>query len=92
MDASYFTDIQAMLLTNGQWRKCIVEGKSVVTEIQDALNKLPKNVADDIADFINAEKSRLQYFKKAQKAGKLDEAFEAYKIYKKNKKTIILCP
>lgn len=86
LDVSYFNNIEAQVRIKGEWRKCIVEGKSVVTEIQDALNKLPKNVADDIADFINAEKSRLQYFKKAQKAGKLDEAFEAYKIYKKNKK------
>lgn len=56
------------------------------------VNKLPKNIADDIVDFINIEESRLQYFKNAQKTGKLDRAIEAYKIYKKNKQKVILCP
>ena len=60
--------------------------------IQDVLNKLPKKIADDIVNFINTEKSRLQYFKNAQKTGKLDKAIEAYNIYKKNKQKVILCP
>jgi len=51
-----------------------------------------QRVADDILDFINIEESRLQYFKNAQKTGKLDRAIEAYKIYKKNKQKVILCP
>ena len=92
LDANYFNSIEAQVRINGEWRKCVIEGKSVVTEIQDVLNKLPKNIADDIVDFINIEKSRLQYFKNAQKTGKLDRAIEAYKIYKKNKQKIILCP
>ena len=46
----------------------------------------------DKVDFINIEESRLQYFKNAQKTGKLDRAIEAYKIYKKNKQKVILCP
>ncbi|MFK8274175.1 hypothetical protein ACI76Y_00670 [Capnocytophaga cynodegmi] len=67
LDAGYFTDVQAMVRVNGQWRKCVIEGKSVVTEIQDILNKLPKNIADDIANDINKSKDKLNYFKNAQK-------------------------
>ena len=92
LDANYFNSIEAQVRIKGEWRKCVIEGKSVVTEIQDVLNKLPKSVADDIVDFINTEKSRLQYFKNAQKTGKLDKAIEAYNIYKKNKQKVILCP
>lgn len=92
LDASYFSSVEAQVRINGEWRKCVIEGKSVVTEIQDVLNKLPKNIADDIVNFINTEKSRLQYFKNAQKTGKLDKAIEAYNIYKKNKQKVILCP
>ena len=51
-----------------------------------------QRVAGNIVDFINIEESRLQYFKNAQKTGKLDRAIEAYKIYKKNKQKVILCP
>ena len=92
LDANYFNSIEVQVRINGEWRKCVIEGKSVVTEIQDVLNKLPKNIADDIVDFINIEESRLLYFKNAQKTGKLDRAIEAYKIYKKNKQKVILCP
>lgn len=92
LDANYSNSIEAQVRIKGEWRKCVIEGKSVVTEIQDVLNKLPKSVADDIVDFINTEKSRLQYFKNAQKTGKLDKAIEAYNIYKKNKQKVILCP
>ena len=92
LDASYFSSVEAQVRINGEWRKCVIEGKSVVTEIQDVLNKLPKKIADDIVNFINTEKSRLQYFKNAQKTGKLDKAIEAYNIYKKNKQKVILCP
>ncbi|QYS89457.1 hypothetical protein [Flavobacterium davisii] len=67
--------------------KCIIEGKSVVTEVQTALNKLPKNVADDIVNYINIDKSgkRLMFFKNAQKSGKLESTIEAYQLFKKIK-------
>ncbi|MFC3757909.1 fibronectin type III domain-containing protein [Chryseobacterium tructae] len=94
IDVTYFKEIEALQKVNGQWRKCIIEGKGVVTELQNSLNKLPKNVADDIVDYINADKTgnRLKYFKNAEKSGKLDKTVEAYQIYKRNKATTILCP
>ncbi|WP_428223324.1 hypothetical protein [Flavobacterium sp.] len=93
LDISYFDNIEAQVRIKGEWRKCIMEGKSVVTEVQTALNKLPKNVADDIVNYINIDKSgkRLMYFKNAEKSGKLDKTIEVYQLFKKNKIRDILC-
>lgn len=94
MDISYFSRVEALQRVNGQWRKCLVEGKTVLVDIQEVFNKLPKDVADDLIDYINLDKTgkRIHYFKNAQKTGKLDKTIEAYQIYKKNKIKDILCP
>ncbi len=54
MDATYFKNIEAKVFFNGKWRKCVVEGKGVITELQIVFNKLPIDVSDDLVDYINS--------------------------------------
>lgn len=84
LDASYFKNLEAKVYVNGKWRNCVVEGKGVITELQDVFNKLPLDVSDDLVDYINASSKILSDFKDAQKAGKLDEMVTAFEIFRKN--------
>lgn len=84
LDVSYFKNLEAKVYVNGKWRNCVVEGKGVITELQDVFNKLPLDVSDDLVDYINASSKILSDFKDAQKAGKLDEMVTAFEIFRKN--------
>ena len=84
MDATYFKKIEAKVFFNGKWRKCVVEGKGVITELQIVFNKLPIDVSDDLIDYINSSSKVLSDFKEAQRIGKLDEMVKSYQIFRKN--------
>ncbi|KQB40403.1 Fibronectin type III domain protein [Flavobacterium aquidurense] len=84
LDVSYFKNLEVKVFVNGKWRNCVVEGKGVITELQDVFNKLPLDVSDDLVDYINASSKILGDFKDAQKAGKLDEMVTAFEIFRKN--------
>ncbi|MFZ0597651.1 MAG: hypothetical protein WAM46_11785, partial [Flavobacterium sp.] len=84
LDPEFFKNLEAKVFINGKWRNCVVEGKGVITDLQDVFNKLPLDVSDDLVDYINASSKVLTDFKDAQKAGKLDEMVTAFEIFRKN--------
>jgi hypothetical protein len=84
MPANYFLELKVQVRVGGKFRRCVVEGKAVITEIQTVLNKLPMDLSDDLVDYINTSNSILTDFKAAQATGKLDDMIESYKIFRKN--------
>ncbi|WP_202029768.1 fibronectin type III domain-containing protein [Galbibacter mesophilus] len=94
MSKSNFVEgsIEARVLVNGKWRKCVVRDKEVITQIQDRLNLLDEKLADEIADYINSSKMNLKLFEDAANSNKIDDLIEAYRLLKKNNIEIPDCP
>lgn len=76
--------LQAKQRVLGDWRNCVVKGKSVVTDLQKVFNKLPKPMADDLVNFINDTDKMLGLFQDAQKNGKLEVLIRAYEKFWKH--------
>lgn len=91
MELNSFENISIQQLAPDKtWRKCIVEGKGVVTELQEVVNKLPKELADDLVDYINSSKDVLKLFKEIDPT-KLDELIESFRLYRKHNIEIPTC-
>ncbi len=86
IDRSYFKNVKVEQKVLGEFRKCVVDQSKaeVVVELQKVFNRLPKDISNDIVDYINDSRDILNRFKDAQKADKLEELIEAYKIFRKN--------
>ncbi|GAA0716621.1 hypothetical protein GCM10009430_12500 [Aquimarina litoralis] len=84
MDANSFENISIeQIAPDKTWRKCIIEGTGVVTELQEVVNNLPKELADDLVDYINKSDDTLKLFKEANPS-KLDKLIEAFKLFRKH--------
>ncbi len=65
MPASNFDKVEALVRHNGEWRKCVMDGRSVITDLQSKINKLPQAQADELVDFLNNNQAAKDAFRNA---------------------------
>ncbi|MEX0274212.1 MAG: hypothetical protein AB3N16_07540, partial [Flavobacteriaceae bacterium] len=71
-------DIVAKQRVDGHWRKCVLEGKNVLTELQTKINDLlPLSWGDELVDVLNNTPDLKKLFKNSSNK---DELINAWKI------------
>jgi len=83
-----FSKVRAKVRYNGEWRKCVVEGKEVLVDLQSKINALPKELGDDLVDYIMQSEANLALFKQTDIQ---DDLIEAYLQLKKTDVQIPNC-
>lgn len=91
LTADNFQGVKAQVRYNGEWRKCVVDGKEVVIDLQNKINNLPwsKAEADALVDYINKSPDNLALFKNNPELQ--DELIESWRQLKKSGNEVPNC-
>ncbi|MEM9327579.1 MAG: hypothetical protein AAGA85_18070, partial [Bacteroidota bacterium] len=77
-------EVAALQYVRGDWRKCVVNGREVVKDVQDAINNVlgaEGQLADELADLINRSRELKTLFRSSASKERLVEVWRAVRTH-----------